>query len=186
MVSRVIVALCLGVVTAQAGINFTPQQQSTSLEGRPVSQTAFQNGSGKVIYNPPPGWTMQGSGSRLVLSPHPSLSEALVEARPLPPNSDLDGATMEAIKKEMLSSLPKESEKIEWEPVEVNPVLFNQHESRRLTLSYSLFAQRLKLTVLYCNFAEEQIRFRLGCRDNDFGKLYDAFRRSMYTWQGMR
>jgi hypothetical protein len=187
MVPRVAFTLCLAVVTASAGVDFTPEQQILEFEGRTVSVPAFRIGAGgKLIYNPPAGWTVTGAGRRLQLSPKPSYSEALIEARPLPAGGSLDESALELIKREMLVWLPKEAENIRWEPAEVNPILFNQHETRRLTVAYSAFAQRLKLTVLVCNFAEEQIRFRLAARDNDFDKLYDALRRSLYTWQGMR
>ncbi len=186
MVSRVALLLALAVVTARAGIDFTPRAHFTELDGMRITETSFRSGDTLVLYTAPGGWTFQGSGPLLRLMPKASLSDASIESRPLGDHPSLDDAAVIALKKDLLATLPKEAEKIEWEPVEVNPLYLNKHETRRVEVSYSAFAQRFRITVIVCNFAEEQIRFRLGCRESDFEKLYDAFRRSLYTWHGMK
>ena len=72
-----------------------------------------------------------------------------------------------------------------WESVDLTPLLLNRHENRRLTVTYAAFGQRFKSTILLCHFAQQQIVFRLDTRADDFEKQYEAFRRSLYSWQGL-
>ncbi len=176
----------LSVAAAHAGIDFTPLQHAVDFEGVRVLQTAFSNGPDTVIYAPPGGWTLQGGGGQLRLVPGASSAEALIEARSLAGKVTVDAETLGKLMEEMRRSLPREAEKIEWAEPEPNPVLLNRHPTYRLTVSYTAFGQPFKLTTIVCNFAEEQIRFRLRTRAADFDRLYDQFRRSLFTWQGMR
>jgi hypothetical protein len=186
MVSR-IAALLLGLATAaHAEIDFTPRTRPTQFEGVTMNEPAFRNGEGWVQYVPPGGWQMQGEGRLLSLKPRDAtFAAAGIESRALPANATLDGDALQKLKAEIQHGLPKEAEQVIWEPVEANPVMLNQHETRRVTVSYHAFAQPFTVTMIVCNFADQQIRFRLETRAADFDKLYDAFRRSLYTWQGL-
>lgn len=186
MVSRVAALLIATASLARAQIDFTPRSQPAQFEGVAVNETAFKNGDKWVHYSPPGGWEMRGEGRLLSLKPrNATFAAAEVESRPLPANTALDDDALQKLKAELEHGLPKDAQEVTWEPVEPDPVLLNQHETRRLTVSYHAIAQRFTVSVIVCNFADQQIRFRLEARTDDFEKLYDAFRRSLYTWQGL-
>jgi hypothetical protein len=186
MVSRITALLLCAAAVAHAQIDFTPRTRPTQFEGVAVNEPAFRNGEGWVQYVPPGGWEMQGEGRTLTLKPRDkTFAAASIESRALPANKTLDEDLVLRLKAEIQHSLPKEAEQVTWEAVEANPVLLNRHETRRVTVSYHAFAQQFTVTMIVCNFADQQIRFRLETRADDFEKLYDAFRRSLYTWQGL-
>jgi len=188
MVSRIILLLLLGAASARAGIDFTTLAHEANFEGVRVAQTAFRDGQELVIYAPPGGWSLQGTPARLLLTPtNAGQADGVIDARPLTsPVAPLDADTIAKLREEIAATLPREAEKLEWEEIEINPLLLNRHETRRLTLSYFAFAQRYKISVVVCNFAEQQVRFRFSARAVDFEKLYEQFRQSLFTWQGMK
>lgn len=186
MVLRITAALLALATLARAEIDFTPAEQKVTFEGQTLAHTSFRNATGQVLYEPPAGWAPQGEGSRLQMRPaNATLATASIEARKLPAGAALDGGALQALHDELAASLPREAEDVKWEDPESNPVLLNRHQTRRLTVSYAAFAQHFKITLIVCNFADQQVRFRLDTRAADFEKLYDLFRRSLYTWQGL-
>jgi hypothetical protein len=185
MVSRIAALLLCTAALAGAEIDFTPRTQPAKYEGAVVNETAFKNGDKWVHYSPPGSWEMHGDGRLLSLKPSTTYASASVESRPLPANATLDDDTLQKLKAEIQHGLPKEAQEVNWEPAEANPVLLNQHETRRVTVSYHAINQRFTITMIVCNFTDQQIRFRLESRTDDFEKLYETFRRSLYTWQGL-
>ena len=49
-----------------------------------------------------------------------------------------------------------------------------------------MFGQTFRATLLVCNLADQQLRFLLLAREHDFPRVYGEFRRSLYTWQGLK
>jgi hypothetical protein len=97
-----------------------------------------------------------------------------------------DPESVKAFKTELEKLLPKGVERVEWSDDEPNQMLMNRHPTYRIALSYSLYGQRFMTTVVYCNFALEQMRFKITCRESDFPRLYEDFRRSLFTFQGLK
>ncbi len=188
MVHRIaVLLLALGVV-AQARIDFTPTPFFVQFEGIRVQQPGFRDGEGLVTFSPPSGWTLDGAGPVLnSTSKEFTLAMARVESRRLGPDP-VDSEESLKFGRDYLSELlPRGATGLKWEPeVEHNPVLLNKHETVRLEATYAAFNQTFRATVILCNLVDQQLVFVISGRERDFPKLYEAWRRSLFTWQGLR
>jgi hypothetical protein len=175
-------------VAAQARIDFTPTPFFVQFEGIRVQQPGFRDGDALVTFAPPAGWTLDGAGAVLNLVPKDfALAMARVESRRLG-TAPVDAEESLKFARDYLSELlPRGATALKWEPeVEHNPVLLNKHETVRLEATYSAFSQTFRATVIVCNLADQQLVFVVSGRERDFPKLYEAWRQSLFTWQGLR
>lgn len=175
-----------GLLAAEtAALNLTPIPHKKQVEGGVSDEIAFRNGESLVTYSPPGQWAASGGGSRVVFRPGPAEAEAVFESRRKPDVTAFDPDVAKALKAGLQASLPKESTNLEWAEDEANPLFMNRHPTYRVTLSYSSYAQRFTTTMIVCNFAQQQMRFTLTTRESDFKKVYEDFRRSLYTFSGL-
>jgi hypothetical protein len=175
-------------VAAQARIDFTPMPYFVQFEGMRVQQPGFRDGEGLVTFDPPAGWTIDGAGAVLNLAPKDAaLAMARVESRRLGTAAVDAEESLKFARDYFAQLLPRGATGLKWEPeVEHNPVLLNKHETVRVEGTYSAFGQTFRATVILCNLADQQLVFVVSGRDRDFPKLYEAWRRSLFTWQGLR
>jgi ABC-type amino acid transport substrate-binding protein len=185
MVSQIVPLVLAGLLAVEAAVDFTPLPHKKPVEGGSVDEIAFQYGSKVVTYSPPFQWQTSGDAGRAVFRPVESQAEAVIEARKKPEITAFDPDVVKALKSEIQSTLPRELQKVEWADDEVSPVIWNRHPSYRITVSYSSYAQRFTKTVIVCNFARMQLRFELATRESEFKKLYEEFRRSLFTFDGV-
>src|SRR3954447_20095852 len=84
MVSRVISLLMASAALASGAIDFTPVPFEVQFEGGAAQQPGFMNGTSKVTFAPPSGWTLEGAGPELKLTPKDALlSVAWIQSRRL-------------------------------------------------------------------------------------------------------
>jgi hypothetical protein len=188
MVRRIaVLLLALGAV-AQAGIDFTPLAYYVQFEGIRVAQPAFRDGEALVTFAPPAGWSYEGVGAVLNLTPKgATLAKARVESRRLGTAPVDAEESLKFARDYFAQLLPPGATELAWEPeVEHNPVLLNRHQTARVEGSYSAFGQAFRATVMLCNLAEQQLVFVVSAREGDFPKLYEEWRRSLFTWQGLK
>ena len=187
MVSRIAFGVLLALsLPTLAELDLTPRLHFSELEGRRTEITAFRNGAGLVTWDVPSGWRITGGGTRFTLiTPNAIQCEARVEITGPPASDTFDEELSKKFRQEVLNSLAREITALEWADDEANPLLINRHPTYKVTASYTLGAQRFTTAVWLCNFAKQQIRFRLTARTADFEKLHETFRESLYTWQGL-
>ncbi|HEV7403205.1 MAG TPA: hypothetical protein VGO11_09775 [Chthoniobacteraceae bacterium] len=188
MVHRVAVFLLALGVAAQARIEFTPTPFFVQFEGFRVQQPGFRDGEALVTFAPPSGWTLDGAGAVLNLVPKDfAMAMARVESRRLGTAAVDAEESLKFARDYFAQMLPNGATGLKWEPeVERNPVLLNKHETVRLEATYSAVGQSFRATVILCNLADQQLIFVVGGRERDFPKLYEAWRRSLFTWQGLK
>lgn len=187
MVSRIAFGLLLAFsLQASAQLDLSPVKHFSELEGRRTENTAFRNGSGLVTWDPPGGWRITGGSTRISLIPPNAVqAEARVEITGPPGNDTFDAEFSKKFRGEVANTLAPEVTAIEWADDEASPLLINRHPTYKVTVSFTLGAQRFTTAVWLCNFANQQVRFRMTARTADFEKLHEAFRESLYTWQGL-
>jgi hypothetical protein len=170
-----------------AELDLTPRAHSSELEGTRAQVTAFSSGPNLVTWQPPHSWRISGEPTRVSLIPaNAAQADATIEMFELPVSGTLDATLARKLKEDIARALPREASAIEWANDELNPIELNRHPTYRIRGSYTLFAQRYTTTVLVCNFAEHQLRFRLTARAANFPKLHKQFHESLYTWQGLK
>lgn len=175
----------LACVGSALAIDFTPQPHRTAIEGGYLQQVAFASGSERALYIPPEGWATAGTADAFTMKPPTPLADASIRSRAkLAPA--LDRLTAAHWEQEMRAHLPREATEIKAEPMEANPLLFDQRETRRLTLAYTLLGQHFRRTEILCYYSREAICFQLTARSADFEALYEQLRRSLYSWEGLK
>lgn len=188
MVHRVAALFLALSVAAQARIEFTPTPYFVQFEGIRVQQPGFRDGDTTVTFEPPAGWTIDGSGPVLNLVPKDfALAMARVETRRLGTGPVDSEENLKFARDYFAQMLPRGASGLTWQPeVERNPVLLNKHDTVRIEGAYAASNQGFRATVILCNLAEQQLIFVVSGRDRDFPKLYEAWRRSLFTWQGLK
>jgi hypothetical protein len=187
MVSQVI-GLAFGALLAVSSpLNLTPLPHQTPLEGGFRDDTAFNDGENIVTYTPPGRWSISGDAGKAVLRPKEvAEAEAAISKLPLPAVTAFNEETVKGLKAEAAAALPGGATKVEWGEDQENPVTLNQHPTYRIQVAYTAYSQRFVRTILFCNFASEQIRFQLTCRESDFKDLYEQFRQSVFSFRGLK
>jgi hypothetical protein len=185
-ISAVALAL-LTVASAHAQIDLAPTKSFYEIEGIRIPNISFRNGARKVSYTPPADWVLSGSGSQLTLTPRDSVQASATivteSARaPVPP------AAAENIKvyRELAVGLaPREATKIEVIEAVVCPMRISGQSMVEVTLTYTFFGQLFRMNVLFMARDQEQVRFQFTARIGDYPPLFQAFRRSLFSMQGL-
>lgn len=187
MVSRIAFGILLTLsLRASAELDLTPETQESVLEGTRSQVTAFRNGAGYVTWQPPNNWRITGGGTQVRLTPPDAVqAEARVEITGPAGTDTFDETFTKKFRQEVLGSLAREVTAVEWADDEASPLHINQHPTYKVTVSYTLGGQRFTTAVWLCNFARQQLRFRITARAGEFEKLHELFRESLYTWEGL-
>ena len=64
-----------------------------------------------------------------------------------------------------------------------DPLLINGHHTCEIDILFGLHAHRLRMSVLFVDLGDSQLRFSLIARPTDFEELHKAFQDSWYSWQ---
>ncbi len=149
-----------------------------------VADVAFKHDVGTVTYSPPHGWRITGTESQLQLTPPIAQSEAQITVAVK--EDGFTPQTAKRLKQEILARLPQGASGIEWSPDRINPMTINGKATQEVEVTYSAFGKRFKSTVLTCNFAEQQLRFRVVAPARVFPQVYEPFRQSLYSLIGLK
>jgi hypothetical protein len=174
-------------LNANAAIEFSTTEQERSLEGVKFKVLYFKDNDKTILYQPPRGWSVIGTGATIKLAP-PSLSQAQgeIEQSPLPKPQLFDPETIQALQQKALASVPAGSTKAAMVSDEKSPLAVNGHDTYAVTVSYQAFGEEFMMSVLYLNLPDTQVRFRAVARKQDFGQVHGAIRASVISWQWAR
>ncbi len=182
-----LIALCFVAVAslpAIAAIDFTPTTGERELEGVVFKQLIFHEEGRRITYEPPRGWTYSGDASRIrFIPPDMAQAQAEIQQTPLSEPQNLDEARIQALRAEVLASVPKGSQQTVVVAEEKNPVSINRSESYGITVAYNLFGQEYRLSALFANLPKTQLQFRVIAEKNAFEKVHRLFRGSIFSMQ---
>ena len=117
------------------------------------------------------------------MPPDKSLAQAKIGSRPLEAPIRSDENAINELKEQVLAGLRPGSQSGQFIKAEQNALLLNNNPTIELIVSYEAYGQRFNRSVLIANTPTSQIRFQLTARKSDFDLLYNAFRRSILTWE---
>ena len=179
------VGLSLLAGSGHAEIDLTPIPSVRELEGCKFPQLEFRDNGQRITYEVPRGWTYQARDKyTLALTPpNKDLVSAKIKFIPTPGTLVLDEAQLKYLKDSAGSLLPPDS-KLSAEPIITpNPLRVNDHPTCEVVVTFELHAQRLRMSVLFIDLGESQLRFSLISRPDDFEPLHKAFQDSWFSWQ---
>src|SRR6185295_4903091 len=155
------------------------------LEGCKFPQLEFRDNGDRITYEPPRGWTYQAQNkyTLALLPPNKDLVSVKIKFIPTQGTLVLDEAQLKYLKDTANSLLPVDS-KLTAEPeISPNPLRINDHPTCEVVVTFELHAQRLRMSVLFVDLGESQLRFSLISRPDDFEQLHKAFQDSWFSWQ---
>jgi hypothetical protein len=178
-------ALLLFPITIATGsIDFTPVAGVRVLDGIKFQQLTFNDNGRKITYEQPSGWTFRAEPNRIVFAPpNVTQADAVIEQSPLEAPQTLDDETMKHLQEQVVRSAPPASQHVEVVNSAKNPVMIDRHETFEVVVSYQIGGIAFRRSVLFLNLPDSQVRFRVSAREQDFDKMYRAFRGSVYSWQ---
>jgi hypothetical protein len=177
--------LCLAA-TAFGVTDLTPVPSHYEVEGARFPNVSFRDGARRITYAPPAGWELAGEATRLTLKPQkPSQAEASIEVSALKAPRSIDQASAPVLAKEAAALLPRDAEKVEAIAAALNPLRIDGLNTFDVTLRYQLFGQTFQTGVLVLARGPEQWRFIFTARAHDFARAHEAFRVSLYSFQGL-
>jgi hypothetical protein len=177
-----VLASSAGLPCTGGPIDFTPTSGQRVLENSVFPQLIFHQDGRAITYEQPRNWTFSGSAAQFRLTP-PDISQAqaTLEQVALPAPQVFDEATLVALRKVVLASIPGDAQNVKVVAEEHNPVPINQHASYAITADYSYFGQDYAVSMLFANLGDTQLRARLLARKADFDELQRAFRGSLFS-----
>jgi hypothetical protein len=185
-ITRLAVAIAAGAFgLARAEINLTPNYSVRELDGCKFPQLEFRDTDKKITYELPKGWTCASRDkfTLALLPPSKDMVSAKIKFIPTPGPLVLDDVQLKHFKETASQLLPPESV-ISGEPtIAPDPLLLNGHHTCEIDILFGLHSHRLRMSVLFVDLGESQLRFSLIARPADFEDLHKAFQESWYSWQ---
>ena len=180
-----IALMACAVSVVRAEINLTPTYSVRVLDGCKFPQLEFRDGPKKITYELPKGWScMPHDEHTLSLTP-PGKDLVSVKIKSMPAQAPLvlDDVQLNHFKETAAQLLPPDSKMMSEPTITSNPLLLNAHPTCEIEILFGLHGQRLRMSVLFVDLGESQLRFSLISRPGDFEELHKAFRESWYSWQ---
>jgi hypothetical protein len=176
-----LVSLC---AISKAGIEFKGGTSERVLEGIKFQQLVFHDNGRKVTYEQPRGWSYLAEADRLRFTP-PDVTQAQAEIDQVPLTAPMvfDEASIKKLQEQVLAGLPSGSQEAKMELEEKSPLKKNDYDTYAVTVSYRLYGQEFRASVLFLNLPDTLVRFRASARKEDFEKINRAFRSSIFSWQ---
>ena len=186
---RPLIAAFIGALffnSARADLELMPSISQYELDGAKFKQLAFFDGDQVATYQSPRGWHYSGSLTQLTLHPPDKTeAEATITRIPLSEAGKFDEESTKKLVAGTIAAVPKGSEDVTVISQEKNPLLINRKETFLVVLGYNFSSRAYKRSILFLNRGNEQIRFQLNCRGNDFSDLQKAFLGSQYSWHNL-
>ncbi len=179
-------AACLcACATAGAEIDLTPTHSMRELEGCKFPQLEFHDANTKITYEAPRGWDVlpRDRFTLALMPPNKSMVSAKIRFIPTPGHLVLDEAQLKYFSDTAPELLPPESRIMVQPTITPNPLLLNEHRTCEVEIQFVLHGQRLRMSVLFVDLGETQLRFSLISTAGDYEELHKAFRGSWYSWQ---
>ncbi|MEP6668004.1 MAG: hypothetical protein ABJF10_02560 [Chthoniobacter sp.] len=167
-------------------VDFTPKDSFYLAEATRVPDVAFQNGSRKITYSPPGGWTLSGGGRKLSLTPPDTVQAgAVMQTDPIAAVVPATEENVKAYSDVAVGLLPREASKVTVVDAAICSMRIAQRSMVEVTLTYVLFGQHFTSNILFLPYDKEQIIFQVTARNADYTPLAKAFRASLFSLQGL-
>jgi hypothetical protein len=184
MKSKALFLLAIFACQGHAAVDFTPTQSTREQDGIIFPQLFFKQDGQQISYEQPTGWKYRGDSSRIAFAPpNVAQAEAAIEQALLPAPQNFDDPTVKLLKQQVIDSVPKNSLHIEVASEEKNPLMPNGHETYEVVVTYQISGIEFERSILFLNLPDTQLRFCVTAHKQDFEKIHNAFRASIFSWQ---
>ena len=173
------------LITARAEVDLTPIPSFREQAGCKFPQLEFRDNGEKITYELPSGWSYlpRDKNTLVLVPPSKDLVSAKIKSIPTKGTLVLDEAQLQHLRNTAAQLLPPESKILNEPLITPNPLRFNEYPTCEVDIIFGLHSQRLRISVLFVDLGESQLRFSLIARPADFDQLHKAFQESWYSWQ---
>jgi len=180
-----VIFLAIGSTSAQ--IDLTLKDTFYEVEGIRVPNVSFRNGDRDVAYSPPGDWTLSGDGQKLTLTPKNKIQAGAVISvlATREPSPAATGENLKHYEQVAQTLLPKGASKIEVVEAVVSPLRISGRPMVEVTVAYNFFGQSFRMNALFLPREKEELRFQIAARASDYAEIFQAFRGSLYSMQGL-
>ncbi len=181
--STIAFIISIAAVSARAGVDFTPAVSEYSADGIKLQYLTFHDDKRRIEFEPPHGWTFEGSPAELHLRPpKKNFADALVTVTPLEKPQPLDENGAKRIQEQFVATLPPGTQFVKIEQRAENSVLLDGNPSFEIVASYQLMGTKFMRSAIFVNLPGSQLMFRITAPRDDFQALYRDFRTSIFSW----
>src|SRR4030095_282463 len=158
------------------------------LDGVNIPELLFSDGSQKVSYESPHGWSYSAVSSREIRFQPPKVPQAqtTIESVPMAEEYQLDEKLITKLKEDLVRSLPKSSTQVQIVSEVNDTLLITGHTTYEVTIGYQNYGQKYRISVLFANFGRQQLRFRVFARASDFDQIHRDFTASLCSLQWLK
>ena len=169
----------------RAEVNLTPTRSVRELDGCRFPQLEFQDGEKKITYEAPSGWEAVGRDryTLALLPANKTMVSAKIKFIPTPGRLTLDEAQLKYFAETAHQLLPEEGRLMAEPAITPTPLLINEHQTCEVELQFVLHSHRLRMSVLFVDLGDAQLRFSLISLAADYEPLHKAFHDSWFSWQ---
>src|SRR5580658_7130656 len=179
--------LFFGACAARADLDLTPTDTVQKMELMKIHRVVFHDGAKEITYQPPKGWTCNGSHNSAVLTipDHPQ-ARALIESAPHLRIPALDDKAQALFQKDpTLLQLPRGAKNLQITGVTLNPLVIDSHPTLEVQMTYSFYGQACQKSILLVDRNGAEVSMTLDCLAPDFDMLHKLFQRSWYTFENL-
>jgi hypothetical protein len=179
--------LWFGACSARAELDLSPSVTSVTVDQMPIRHVVFHDGAREITYQPPNGWTCEGSHNYVELSiPEYAQTRAFIQSEPRLRIPAFDDKAAKLFHDNPgLLQLPRGAKDVKITAVTLNPLVIDSHPTLEVDLTYSFFGQGCAKSILLCNRNGAELSFVLDCPASDFGMLSGKFRRSLFSIENL-
>ena len=172
----------------RADLDLTPADTARELDGVTIPALLFSDGSQKVSYESPRGWSYSALSSREIRFQPPEVfqAETTIESIPMAGEYQFDERLIKKLKDDLVRGLPKSSTQIQIVSEVTNTLLVNGHKTYEVTIGYQNYGQEYRISVLFANLGRQQLRFRVLARASDFDQVHREFTASLCSLQWLK
>jgi hypothetical protein len=172
----------------RADLDLTPATTARKLDGASIPELLFSDGSQKVSYESPHGWSYSAVSSREIRFQPPQVSQAetTIESIPMAEEYQFDEKFIKKLKEDLVRSLPKSSTQIQLVSEVNDTLLINGQKTYEVTIGYQNYGQKYRISVLFANLGRQQLRFRVLARASDFDQVHRDFTASLCSLQWLK
>lgn len=184
------IALCAGVsfaaLSIASAVDMTPIEKTEELDGVKISSLQFRDGEQMIEFSPPGGWRVAGAGNKLTLIPTTvQKADATIEAGPVKPVPNLTEEFHPKLLEHIRKILPPDALKVEHLRTTPNPIEISGRKTLAFELKYEHLGTSFRTYFMFLDRERDFWTFRLTSRADDYDRVFDPFRESLYSMMGL-
>jgi len=169
------------IPTVAAALDLTPVENWRSQEGVRINTLVFNDPTGKIRYQPPGDWRIDGDTTTLSL--HPPQQESFMQFRLFQRKPEAANAPAEDLAKWACIFLAPDAADVTLLETRPSPFTLCGHPSQEFIHSFSAGGQRFQMSMAICDLNErERLVVIITARSADFAAVHGTGIASLFSW----